>query len=130
MKKRIISLLACLLVWTFSLVAQDISEKTVAAFREGNSQELNKYLNDKIDLIIQGRPVYADRRKAEEAMIAFFSAHKVRGFSVNHQGKRDDSGFIIGTLTTVDGVFRVNYFFRKVEGRYSVHQIKINKTDE
>ena len=57
MKKRIISLLACLLVWTFSLVAQDISEKTVAAFREGNSQELNKYLNDKIDLIIQGRPV-------------------------------------------------------------------------
>ena len=122
--------MAALLAWSSSLVAQDVLEKTVAAFREGNSRELNKCLSDNIDLTIQDSPASADRRKAEEAMAAFFSAHKVRGFSVNHQGKRDESGFIIGTLTTADGVFRVNCFFRIVRGRYSLHQIRIDRADE
>ena len=71
--------------------------------KEGNSQELNKYLGDKVDLIIQNKSTHADKRTAEGTMAAFVSNHKVGSFNVNHQGKRDESGFVIGTLMTANG---------------------------
>lgn len=130
MKKRVIFLLTGLFIWMLSLAAQDVSEGVIRAFKEGNSQELNKYLGDKVDLIIQNKSIHADKRMTEEAMAVFFSNHKVGGFRVNHQGKRDESGFVIGTLTTADGNFRVNCFYRKVQNNHVIHQIRIDKTNE
>ena len=119
-----------LFFWMSVAVAQDVPEGMIRAFKEGNSRELDKYLGDKVDLIIRNKSTRADKRTAEETMAAFFSGHKVGGLHVNHQGKRDESGFVIGTLTTADGEFRVNCFFRKVEDNYVIHQIRIDKTDE
>ena len=56
--------------------------------------------------------------------------NKVSGFNVNHQGKRDESSFVIGTLATTNGNFRVNCFLKKVENQYLIHQIRIDKINE
>lgn len=130
MNKRVIFLLTGLFIWMSSLMAQDVPEGMIGAFKEGNSQELNKYLGDKVELIIQNKTTNADKRTAEGTMAAFFSNHKVGSFHVNHKGKRDESGFVIGTLTTANGNFRVNCFFRKVENKYVINQIRIDKTNE
>ena len=121
---------ACLFVWTVAMMAQDVPAGVITAFKKGNSQELNGYLGDKVELILENRSVNVDRQTAESKMAAFFSNHKVSSFNVNHQGKRDESGFVIGTLTTANGNFRVNCFFRKVENNYVIHQIRIDKTNE
>ena len=130
MNKRVVILWVCFLVWAVSLMAQDVPGGVVAAFKKGNSQELNGYLSDKVELILEDRSINADRRTAEGKMAAFFSGNQVSGFTVNHQGKRDESGFIVGTLTTANGNFRVNCFFRKVANKYVIHQIRIDKTNE
>lgn len=130
MKKRVIILLAGLFIGAVSLWAQGAPEGVVGAFKEGKAQELNKYLGDKVDLTILNKSTHTDKRTVEGAMAAFFSTYKVSGFKVNHRGKRDESGFIIGTLTTAKGSFRVNCFFRKVKSEYVIHQIRIDKTDE
>ena len=130
MNKRVIFVLTGLLIWMSSLMAQDAPVGVISAFKEGNSRELNKYLGDKVDLIIQNKSTHADKQAAEGTMAAFFSNHKVGSFNVNHQGKRDESGFVIGTLMTANGNFRVNCFFRKVQSKYVIHQIRIDKTDE
>ncbi|EKU87982.1 DUF4783 domain-containing protein [Bacteroides oleiciplenus] len=130
MKKRVVLLLTCLFVWMSSLSAQDVPAGAIAAFKKGNSQELNRYLGDKVDLIIQNRTTNANKKTAEETMAAFFDDNKVSSFDVNHQGKRDESSFIIGTLATKNGNFRVNCFFRKVQNKYVIHQIRIDKTNE
>ena len=44
MKKRVIFLLTGLFIWTSVLLAQNVPEGVIGAFKEGNSQELNKYL--------------------------------------------------------------------------------------
>ena len=65
MKKRVIFLLTGLFIWTSVLLAQNVPEGVIGAFKEGNSQELNKYLGDKVDLIIQNKsthPRQADGR--------------------------------------------------------------------
>ena len=130
MKKRVIFLVAGLFLGMSVLMAQGVPEGVVGAFRKGNSQELSKYLGDKVDLTIVDKSASADKRKTGEAMAAFFSAHKVSGFQVHHQGKRDESGFFVGTLTTASGNFRVNCFFRKVQNKSVIHQIRIDKTNE
>lgn len=130
MKKRVVLLLTCLFLWVSSIFAQDVPVGVVVAFKKGNSQELNRYLGDKVDLIIHNRTTNADKRTAERAMANFFAENKVSSFNVNHEGKRDESSFIIGTLGTANGNFRVNCFFRKVQNKYVIHQIRIDKTNE
>lgn len=130
MKRRSICLLAVFFIWATSLMAQDVPAGVVAAFRKGNVQELNGYLGDKVELIIQSRTTPPDKQTAGKTLSAFFLNNKVSAFNVNHQGKRDESSFIIGTLTTTNGNFRVNCFFRKVNNKYVIHQIRIDKTNE
>ena len=130
MNKRVVILWLCLFVRAVSLMAQDVPAGVVTAFKKGDSQELNGHLSDKVELIVQNSSNNVDKRTAEGKLSAFFSTNKVSGFNVNHQGKRDESSFIIGTLTTANGNFRVNCFFRKVNNKYVIHQIRIDKTNE
>ena len=130
MKKRVVLLLTGLFIWMSSLFAQDVPVGVIVAFKKGNSQELNRYLGDKVDLIIQNKSTNVDRGTAEGTLSGFFSSNKVSGFNVNHQGQRDESSFVIGTLTTANGNFRVNCFIRRVQNKYVIHQIRIDKTNE
>ena len=110
MKKRVVLLLTSLFLWVSSIFAQDVPVG--------------------VDLIIHNRTTNADKRTAERAMANFFAENKVSSFNVNHEGKRDESSFIIGTLGTANGNFRVNCFFRKVQNKYVIHQIRIDKANE
>lgn len=118
------------MLWAVSLMAQDVPPGVIAAFRKGSSQELDACLSDKVELVLENRPERIDRRAAERKMAAFFAGNRVNGFTVNHQGKRNGSGFLVGTLATANGSFRVNCFFRKVTDKYVIHQIRIDKTNE
>ena len=126
MKKRVLLWIAGLLFSTSTLLAQDVPVGVVLAFKKGSSQELNKFLGDKVDLIIQNRSTNADKQAAESTMNTFFTENKVSTFNVN----RDESSFVIGTLTTANGNFRVNCFFKRVQNKYLIHQIRIDKTNE
>ena len=129
MKKRVLLWIAGLMFSVSTLLAQDVPVGVVLAFKKGSSQELNKFLGDKVDLIIQNRSTNTDKQAAESTMNTFFADNKVSGFNVNHQGKRDESSFVIGTLTA-NGNFRVNCFFKRVQNKYLIHQIRIDKTNE
>lgn len=123
-------MLGALLFGAASLLAQDVPVGVVVAFKKGNSQELNRYFGEKVDLVIQNRPTNTDPRSVEGTLGDFFAANRVKNFNVNHQGKRDESSFVIGTLNTVNGNFRVNCFFRRVSNKYVINQIRIDKANE
>ena len=74
MNKRVVILWLCFFVWTVSLMAQDVPAGVVAAFKKGNSQELNGYLSDKVELILESRSINVDNQAAEKKMASFFSA--------------------------------------------------------
>lgn len=112
------------------LLAQDVSDGVIGAFKAGSSQRLTPYLGETVNLSIQNKSTHADKQAVEKAMAAFFSGNKVSDFLVNHRGKRDESGFVVGTLMTANGSFRVNCFLRKVRNNYVIHQIRIDKTNE
>ena len=130
MKKRVLVGMTALLLSISLLMAQEIPAGVITAFKRGSSQELSKYMGGKVNLVLQGRSTNVDKQKATAMMQDFFTENKVSGFNVNHQGKRDESSFIIGTLATTRGNFRVNCFLKKVENQYLIHQIRIDKIND
>ena len=130
MKKRVLVGMAALLLSLSLLMAQEIPAGVITAFKRGSSQELSKYMGDKVNLVLRGRSTNVDKQKATVAMQEFFPENKVSGFNVTHQGKRDESSFVIGTLATTKGSFRVNCFLKKVQDKCLIHQIRIDKINE
>jgi len=125
MKKRVLVGMTALLLSLSLLMAQEIPAGVITAFKRGSSQELSKYMGDKVNLVLQGRSTSVDKQKATAMMQEFFTEN-----NVNHQGKRDESSFVIGTLATTNGNFRVNCFLKKVQNQYLIHQIRIDKINE
>ncbi|GAA6258918.1 DUF4783 domain-containing protein [Bacteroides sp. f07] len=130
MKKRVLVGMTALLLSLSLLMAQEIPAGVVTAFKRGSSQELSKYMGNKVNLVLQGRSTSVDKQKATTVMQEFFTENKVSGFNVNHQGKRDESSFVIGTMATTKGSFRVNCFLKKVQDKCLIHQIRIDKINE
>lgn len=127
--KRLIALSVFFLVQSVWLMAQDISAGMVTAFRKGNVQEMKAFLGEEVELSIDGRFLSTKKGDAEAHLAAFFSEQGVAGFVMNHQGKRGESGFMVGTLQTRKGKFRVNCFYKKVSSVYLIYQIRIDKTN-
>ena len=130
MKKRAVLCCLGILLGINFLWAQNVPDGMLKAFKQGNAGALKGYLNHQVEVTIQNHPQPLDKQKAEHSLAKFFTAHPVQDFRVNHQGKRDETGFMVGTLQTQNGEFRVNCFFRKVGEKYVIHQIRIDKSNE
>jgi hypothetical protein len=129
--KQVILLLCSFFACLPYLSAQEeIPAGVAGAFRKGSATELSGYLCDKVDLIIQNQTHTADKPGTVTLLTQFFTENKVNSFSVNHDGKRDDSSFLIGTLATAGGPYRVNVLFKKVQTKFLIHQIRIDKINE
>lgn len=111
------------------LFAQDLPEGLLGALRKGNAEGLGSYMSDEVCVIIDNQHQQTDKHKAVLMIRTFFLENKVSGFNINHQGKRNDSSFFIGTLLTNNGKYRINCFFRKTTNKYWIHQIRIDKTN-
>lgn len=130
MKKRVGLFCAGMLLCSMFLCAQQAPEGLITAFRKGNAAAIGGYMGHKVELILGNRQAQTDKQGAGKMLEAFFAGNKVNGFQVVHQGSRDESGFIIGTLATSNGHFRVNCFFKRTGNQYIIHQIRIDKSNE
>lgn len=130
MNKRLLLLMTGVILTVAIASAQDVPAGVITAFKKGSSVELGKYLSDNVELIIMNSTSNGDRRTSESTMNSFFTQNKVSNFNVNHQGKKGESGFVIGTLNTSSGNYRVNCFMKKIGDKYLIHQIRIDKTNE
>lgn len=130
MKKRMLLLMIGVVLSVSLAMAQDVPAGVITAFKKGSSVELGKFLGDNVELVIMNQTSNNNKAKAESAMNTFFTQNKVSNFNVNHEGKKSESSFVIGTLNTSTGNYRVNCFLKRVENKYLIHQIRIDKTNE
>lgn len=132
MKKRLLVWWMALLVGMVSLMAQqDVLDGLATAFRKGDSQILKRYMNKDVTVVFvdKGNDV-AHCLNIETVMQTFFAANKVKSFDINHKGRREESAFIVGTLFTSAGSYRVNCYLKKNGDTYLIHRIRIEKTNE
>ena len=129
MKKSVWFVCMIFLFWGI-IKAQENPSQLTHAFKKGNAQELSPYLGSKVELILLNKSKEYTKEEATQAVKNFFAAHKVNSFTVNHEGKKNESGFIVGTLVTSSGNYRINCYFKKNGNQFLIHQIRIDKSNE
>ncbi len=94
----------------------------------GNASELSKFLNDKVDLNIDGTEGTYSHSQAEGVLKNYFKENPPKSFQINHEGA-SENGLIyaIGEYQTVDSSFRVWIRLKEVNDQYKIHEMSFVK---
>lgn len=125
MKLKVITLLIFGLIITGTTLSQNIPNDIPKAFKTGDVQCLEKYMEDKILLTISGIKQQLPRPKAKEKLSAFFSKNKPTDFKTIHQNEQNNSGYMIGKLTSDNHEFRVHILMKITDKKYIINQLRI-----
>lgn len=130
MKTRAIILL---LAVSFSSVAfaTDVIDGIANAIRSGNPANISKYFINNIDLkVISKEDVYS-KPQAEMILRDFFSKHTVKSYTVAHKSEpKNGSQYVVGTLDTSNGKFRVYFLIKPSGAETLIHQFRIEIGNE
>ncbi|MGC9342380.1 MAG: DUF4783 domain-containing protein [Bacteroidales bacterium] len=125
-----------LLILTLCIVNQTVSFSQATdndvkkAFINANADLLLPHLSEQITLNITGEELEISKSEAASKINDFFDEHKVKNFSVKFEGSKSNSKFMIGTLFTEKGNFRINIFFKKEANKEVIHNLRIEKDNE
>lgn len=127
-----ITLLTIIALPTQRISAQsiDISMKLIKSFETGNAEMLSGLLNDNVELVIPKTENFFTKQQAKSILADFFRKNTVIDFNVLHKGTKENASFLIGTLVSSKGSFRVSVFARKNGAQSLVYQLRIEDPNE
>lgn len=98
------------------------------ALKTGSSRELSKYLNNTVEISINGEKSSYSRNQAEFVLRDFFNKYPSQGFRYVHQGSsKEGLKYTVGTYTYDRGEFRVFMLIKQIGGTYLVDKIDFNE---
>lgn len=98
------------------------------ALKTGSSRELSKYLNNTVEISINGEKSSYSRNQAEFVLKDFFNKYPSQGFRYVHQGSsKEGLKYTVGTYTYDRGEFRVFMLIKQISGTYLVDKIDFNE---
>lgn len=102
----------------------------IKAFETGNAETLATLLNENVELVIPKTENFFTKQQAKSILADFFRKNPVMDFNVLHKGNKENASFLIGTLVSTKGSFRVSVFSRKVGNQSLVYQLRIEDPNE
>lgn len=126
---KAIALITLLALQVFVVVAQgDVISQIRESIKAGSSKELSKYLNQTIDVTIEGKVESYSRPQAEFVFRDFFKQHPPSEFSIIHQGSsKGGQPFAIGQYKSNQDVYRVFMKIKSVNNQQLLHEISFSK---
>lgn len=86
----------------------EVVEQVREAIKAGSAKELSKYLNQTVDVTIEGKLQNYSKAQAEFVLRDFFKTHAPNGFDIIHQGSsKGGQPFAIGEYKSGSDVYRV-----------------------
>ena len=119
---------AMLVLSSFTMQSGSIDD-VIGALRSGNSSELSRYFDEKVDLTLPDKADSYSKAQAQLIVKDFFGNNGVRGFDLKHKGDSPGGHFCIGTLQTSAGNFRTNVFMKIKNGKEVVKEIRFQPND-
>jgi hypothetical protein len=125
---KILSLLILLLLY-LPLVAQDeIPNDIILSLNSGNTKLLSEYFNQNVGLAILDNDNVYSKAQAQQIVGKFFSMCQPEKFEIIHKSPgKEGSKYVIGTLSTKQGKFRVSFLLKQDKGKLYIHQLRIEK---
>ena len=116
----------------FTLLTQALPAQTtgfpaeiVTALNTGDAAKLTSYLNDNVELVVSSKNDVYSKQQAVGIITDFFRKNKVNSFQLLHNGNKEAASFIIGSLKTSTGNYRVYVLTRKISGKQLIQQLRI-----
>ena len=97
----------------------------LTALNSADVAKLTNYLNDNVELVMSNKNDVYSKQQAVGIITDFFRKNKVNGFQLLHNGNKEAASFIIGTLKTTAGNYRVYVLTRKTNGKQLIQQLRI-----
>jgi hypothetical protein len=99
------------------------------ALSTGNAADLERFMDDRIELVLDNRPSLVSKKQAVNQLSSFFDRVVVRSSKEIHQGssRGKDSKYTIGQLMTNDGEYRIFLFIRQNGSQSIIQEIRIDR---
>ena|SRR5688572_27550513 len=128
--KFILSLVFCTAFLTgFEAFSQTaVIDDVKEAIKTGSAKELSKYLNQTVDVTIEGKVESFSKAQAEFVLRDFFKAHPPSEFTVIHQGSsKGGQPFAIGKYKSGSDSYRVWMQIKSVNKSQVIQEISFVK---
>jgi hypothetical protein len=129
--KRCLSVLIVLLIsFHTEILAQggDVIDQVKETIKAGSAKELSKYLNQTVDVTLDGSPQSYSKAQAEFVLRDFFKQHPPAEFSIIHQGSsKGGQPFAIGQFKSGGETYRVLMKIKAINSQQLVHEISFSK---
>ena len=104
---------------------QDLFSELSNSFKLGNVKEIAKYFSNTVDITLPSSEDQYSKSQAEVVLKNFFDGHIPTGFTLEHQGASNNGKYMVGSLTTFKGTFKVYVFVKDIGGQKSISELKI-----
>ncbi len=109
----------------YEILANNIPNEIINAFKNGNSKELSKYFNSNIEMTILDNEGIYSKLQAEQIIADFFTKNPPKNFQVIHQGGKEGSRYAICEYYGLEKKFRVTIYLKEIESNSLIHQLRI-----
>lgn|GEM_PF-232204 len=99
-------------------------DDVIKALRNGNAQELARYIDDNIEISLPNKSESYSRSQAVMVLKDFFNTNKVKGFEVQFKGENSGNQYCVGKLLTGSGTYRTTVFMKSKDGKQLVKEIR------
>lgn len=125
----IISVFTVFLLVNFNLLAQtDVVSQVKETIKAGSAKELANYLNQTVEVTIDGKVQSYSKAQAEFVFRDFFKQHVPNEFNIIHQGSsKGGQPFAIGQYKSGTEVYRVFMKIKTISNAQLVHEISFVK---
>jgi hypothetical protein len=119
--------LACFSLIGFSQTDAEIT-KIGNLIATGNATELATKFNSSLSVAILDEEATYNKAQGQVVVQNFFADHSPQSFTLIHSGESSEgSKFGKGTLSTLNGSFRVYFLIRASNGSYMIHDIRFEE---
>jgi hypothetical protein len=130
--KRFLPAMVLLLIsfQSFLTYAQaDVIDQVKETIKAGSAKELSKYLNQTVDVTLEGNaPQSYSKAQAEFVFRDFFKQHPPSEFSIIHQGSsKGGQPFAIGQFKSGGETYRVFMKIKAINSQQLIHEISFAK---
>lgn len=128
-KKIIVSQIIILFAIVANANLLALPQEIIHSFETGNLKSLSPYLNNTIELTIDGNEDVYSKAQAEIILRDFFKKNPPNRFIILHEGGKENSKYAIGRLITANQNFRITLLLKQDNDNYYIHQLRIEKDD-
>lgn len=109
-----------------SALAQPNFQRIATELKSGNTESLGNQFDEQVELFLEGSAGHFSRSAAKEKLQQFFLKNQPQSFALIHKGasRGADAHYCIGKLQTKGKSFRVSIFFRAINGRYLIQEMR------